>query len=448
VKPSSLKSVIPVIVYDRNYQEKEIDMELNKKLLVSVLSQIKAYMDVVVFQDSSDEGCLDILYMPKNSELLMAIHKMTFRKNGTGTDLFDDTPDEKLRRAVPIRLSRLRDALRDSPSCVFSDGHVNGIRVEFDMSEPDDSKRTSVFASILNWNKNLLATSEPGSDFATVSLGKDDWAYAVSECSKFVSDDPTRYSMNGICFDFFQGGKDFVYIVATDGRKLILLKHAAGHEDLTDETGQFIVAPACLLVPRSEYSSVTLWLSSRSGRLSISTADYSFEGAFLCIDGKFPNYPMVIPEIGDKTEWFTLCDSSFRVALDSVKSMMKEGPAYLYLNAENPESLKIILEDKQTSLEVEGTASRPMLLHLDWNHLSGCLFRGQSLTKFYWDGYKNAILAHDAKAGKGVTLDVTKVFMPLYVEEPGADEFGILKGGPLERDPPESREADEEVAES
>jgi hypothetical protein len=59
-------------------------MELNKKLFVTVLSQIKAYKDVIVLRDSPIDGCLDILYAPKYDQLPLCVNKMTVRLGGSG----------------------------------------------------------------------------------------------------------------------------------------------------------------------------------------------------------------------------------------------------------------------------------------------------------------------------------------------------------------------------
>jgi hypothetical protein len=110
--------------------------------------------------------------------------------------------------------------------------------------------------------------------------------------------------------------------------------------------------------------------------------------------------------------------------------MMGQKSDTIYLNAENPENLTITIDEGQTTLEVEGTASRPMHISFLWKHLFPCLFKGMALTKFNLDGSKYAILTHESKAGKGLSLDVTKLFMPTYDENEhkGDDEFCIPKG--------------------
>jgi hypothetical protein len=248
--------------------------------------------------------------------------------------------------------------------------------------------------------------------------------------------------MQGICFDFVKGGKDFINMAATDGRKLCILKQSVLHIEypVDSELGQFIVPPAYLHVPDSDYNSAKIRLSKQYGQVSISTEDYQFEGLFECIESNFVNYPKVVPKITEKTQWFTLCDASFRATIDSVKSLMGHKPT-IRLNAENSESLNITVADDQQPLEIEGTASRPMRLSFMWENLSACLFEGRALTKFWLDGSDKAFLAHEAKAVKGLTLDVTKIFMPTNDGDNHAecDEFRIpIIKDKSENDAPES----------
>jgi len=118
------------------------------------------------------------------------------------------------------------------------------------------------------------------------------------------------------------------------------------------------------------------------------------------------------------------------MTMDSVKSLMGKRDT-IYLNAENPENLTITVAEGTTTLEVEGTASRPMLVSCLWEHLGACLFDGVALTKFYLDGSNCAIHAHENKAVKGITMNVTKLFMPTQDDNhKNDDEFRIPKAKP------------------
>jgi hypothetical protein len=167
-------------------------------------------------------------------------------------------------------------------------------------------------------------------------------------------------------------------------------------------------------------------MSLRFGQVLISTEDYCFEGLFACIEGSFPNYMKIIPEITEKTQWFTLCAASLRTAIDSVKSLMGQD-RLVHLNAENPERLNIIIAEGLQTLKIEGTASRPMRLGFTWDILSDCLLDWPVLTKFWVNSSKEALITHEDKAGKGLDLDVTKVFVPLNEEDKyaGCDNFHI-----------------------
>jgi hypothetical protein len=335
-------------------------MELNKKAIISALSKVRAHENVVVFKDSQTDGCLDILYCPKFTNVtLPCVSKMTVRVSGLEIDLFNDSHSEKLGNPILVFLNRFREALTGTRACVLKDGCVNGIQVkvkESDMSYP-------MLAMITKTYEKYSEKTDSEQDFQRVTMRKADYAYMVSECSKFITKDWNRYCMAGICFDFFNRGENYIRIAATDGKKLCVLKHKENLSKcpLNPETGQFIVPPAYLHVPRSDYDTVIIRLFKGLGQVLISTEDYCFEGLFACIEGSFPNYMKVIPEITEKTQWFTLCAASLRSAIDSVKSLMGQD-RLVHLNAENPEHLNIIVADGLQTLKIEGTASRPMRL--------------------------------------------------------------------------------------
>jgi hypothetical protein len=422
-------------------------MEINKKVFLTAISQVKAYKDVIVLKDSPVEGCLDILYGVKCAYgMPNCINKMTIRLGGLGIDLFDDTPVEKLGNPTPVFLSRVKGAIKDANVCILKDGCINGIPVEVEKLNVNYSMFTWITNVFESYSESLKNIKE----FDSISLRKIDYAYMVSELSKFVEgSDPTKNYISGICFNFVKGGKDFIHMVATDGRKMCFLKQAATHSEYPEgtEMGEFIVPPAYLHLPNSEYSSAKIQLSGQYGRVIISTEDYHFEGMFECLDAKFPNYLRVMPELTKNTQWFTLCAASFKMTIESVKGLMGRSGT-VYLNAENPESLYITVAEEEQHFEVEGTASRPMRLSFLWENFSACLFDGLALTKFYLEGSNKAVITHEARAVKGLTLDVTKLFMPTQDSENHKedDEFRIPK--PVEKSDTDSESSSEPDARS
>jgi hypothetical protein len=115
-------------------------MEINKKVFLTAISQIRAFKDVVILRDSATDGCLDILYSPKTSERPRCVNKMTICVGGRGTDLFDDTPAEKLGNPLFVYLNWMKGILKDATSCVIENGSLNGIRIEV---ESDDLAHSS-----------------------------------------------------------------------------------------------------------------------------------------------------------------------------------------------------------------------------------------------------------------------------------------------------------------
>jgi len=408
-------------------------MEFDKKMFLFAASQIKAYKDVVLLRDSESDGCVDILYAPKAAQLRQCVHTMTVRLAASGSGLFDDgSPAGKLNKPVLIYLNRAKQIVLKADVCVFEDGRINGIPVAVDGSDSSCHPLATTLAELRDVYSSRIEAFRKSP--ATLDMGRDDWAYAVSECAKFESSDPHREFMNGTCFDFYGGGAGFVNIVATDGRKLILLGKAVFQKGASTEKDTFIVPTGYLLAPDSGCLSVRIQFFGGLGRVAIRAEDCLFESLFVLAEGNFPNYRKVIPEITDKTQWFTLCASSFTDAVNSVKSFMDirgDTPKdVIHINAEDPKKPAIVsVNETQTNIAVKGEASRPMRLSYKWEHLSPSLFDGLPLTKFYLDGSKKAtlVLAGGGKVKKGLTLDIVKVLMPVGEDIPGEDEFRIPK---------------------
>jgi hypothetical protein len=151
-------------------------MKLNKKILAAVLSQIKAYEDIAVFQDSPVDGCLDVLYAPKYSIMPRSVHRMTMRI-GVETDLFEDAPIEKLKRSVPVYLARIRAILKNDIDCIFENGCLNGICVEVDKI---DSLNYGVFETIAKQHREFSGKIEKTPGFAAMSTDRANWERLVS----------------------------------------------------------------------------------------------------------------------------------------------------------------------------------------------------------------------------------------------------------------------------
>jgi DNA polymerase-3 subunit beta len=105
-----------------------------------------------------------------------------------------------------------------------------------------------------------------------------------------VSDDETRYFMNGVLLEKSEGK---INMVATDGRRLAFIEKSAGNK-INDFAG-IIIPPKILstAVKRSgDEGLINISISDRM--IFINFASYQFSSVL--IEGVFPNYRKVIPE--------------------------------------------------------------------------------------------------------------------------------------------------------
>jgi DNA polymerase-3 subunit beta len=112
----------------------------------------------------------------------------------------------------------------------------------------------------------------------------------ISQTVFAVSDDETRYFMNGV---LLEKEENKIVMVATDGRRLAYISKSA-ENDIKDFTG--IIVPPKIL-------NIIIRRAGDEGLISISVTDKtifirfgSFNLSSVLIEGQFPNYRRVIPE--------------------------------------------------------------------------------------------------------------------------------------------------------
>jgi DNA polymerase-3 subunit beta len=168
-------------------------------------------------------------------------------------------------------------------------------------------------------------------------IPQDQFIEMVSQTTFAVSDDETRFFMNGV---FMEPEGDKLIMVATDGRRLSFISHDLP-EGLSDFAGVIIPPKVLNLVKH---------LASGEGSLRMAVADkhvfFDFENHFVSsalIDGQFPNYRRVIPEmqhysvVVDKAE---LTEALKRVSLLVEKSRriyMQLTPNQMQIRSEESE---------------------------------------------------------------------------------------------------------------
>ena len=237
-------------------------------------------------------------------------------------------------------------------------------------------------------------------------IPQDQFIEMVSQTSFAVSDDETRFFMNGVYVEPDDGK---LVMVATDGRRLSFISH-----DLPKDIGDFqgvIIPPKVLNLVRK--------LASGEGTLRMAVADkhvfFEFENHLISsalIDGQFPNYRRVIPENQhyqinlDKTE---LTEALKRVSLLVEKSRR----IYLELSAGNlqlrSEESEIGVAREDIPIEYDGPETT---IALNYTYLVDPLRVIGS----------DAISVHFTEAGKAITIysepreNYFHIVMPMQIQ--------------------------------
>ncbi|MFI3256722.1 MAG: DNA polymerase III subunit beta [Spirochaetales bacterium] len=139
-----------------------------------------------------------------------------------------------------------------------------------------------------------------------------------------VSDDETRYFMNGI---YFEKEEEKIIMVATDGRRLSYISK------LLD--GGNINFNPCIIPPK--ILNIILKRASSEGSISLSITDKNIYFKFgnynissVLIDGQFPNYKRVIPEKQEKS--FKIDKKDLVEALKRVGLLVEQKSGRVYFS--------------------------------------------------------------------------------------------------------------------
>jgi len=145
----------------------------------------------------------------------------------------------------------------------------------------------------------------------------------ISQTVFSISDDETRYFMNGVYME--KSGEEII-MVATDGRRLSYISETS-ENPIEDFSGVIIPSKILNLVKK---------LSSGEGNLSIAVSEKTLYVKFdnqkvysTLIDGQFPNYNRVIPE---KQEYsITINKRDFSDALKRVSLLAEQKSKRIFL---------------------------------------------------------------------------------------------------------------------
>ncbi len=192
-----------------------------------------------------------------------------------------------------------------------------------------------------------------------------DFIEMISQTIFAVSDDETRYFMNGV---FLENDEGSLIMVATDGRRLSYIKKSF-EAQIKDFKG-IIIPPKVLMLIKK--------LSSGEGNLSIAVSDKNifikFDSQKISsnlIEGQFPNYHRVIPEKQDY-ELF-LSKSELSDALSRVSLLVENKSKRIYFNLSkdiltlNSEESEIGVAKEEIPCRYNGTDSN---IALNYSYIS------------------------------------------------------------------------------
>jgi DNA polymerase-3 subunit beta len=137
-----------------------------------------------------------------------------------------------------------------------------------------------------------------------------------------VSDDETRYFMNGV---FFEKQENEFAMVATDGRRLAYISKQAGGID--DFTGIIVPPKILTIVMKRAGDEGIIALSITDKILFVSFGSYNLSSVL--IEGDFPNYRRVIPE--NQSYSFTVNRIEMIDALKRVSLLVEQKSHRVYL---------------------------------------------------------------------------------------------------------------------
>jgi DNA polymerase-3 subunit beta len=165
-----------------------------------------------------------------------------------------------------------------------------------------------------------------------------DFKEMIQETIFAVSDDETRYFMNGV---FFEKTEEKFIMVATDGRRLAYIDKTAG-AGVKDFPG--IIVPPKIL-------NILMKRAGDEGMVSVSITDKtifiqfgSYKLSSVLIEGQFPNYRKVIPE--NQKYFFTFKRLEILDALRRVSLLVEQKSHRVYLGVK-PGVISVYCEENE-----------------------------------------------------------------------------------------------------
>jgi DNA polymerase-3 subunit beta len=243
--------------------------------------------------------------------------------------------------------------VEEGSTTVFGDkflGYLNNIpdgEVEFDQKDskitikPLNKKSKFQLKSIASDKFPEFPVANPDNFF---ELPVKSFKEMISQTIFAVSDDETRYFMNGV-FCEKQEGK--LIMVGTDGRRLAFVEQEAG-EEIKDFTGVIIPPKILNLIQKRAGDEGLISISITDKQIFVRFGPYQLSSVL--IEGQFPNYRRVIPE--SQSHVFTLSRLDMLDALKRVSLLVEQKSRRIYLGV-NAEGITMSSEESDLGVADE-----------------------------------------------------------------------------------------------
>ncbi len=142
-----------------------------------------------------------------------------------------------------------------------------------------------------------------------------------------ISDDETRYFMNGVFFE--QRNNEELVMVATDGRRLAFIKKA--FEGIPEFSGVIIPPKILSLISKRAGDEGLVSIGITEKTLFVNFGPYKFSSTL--IEGNFPNYQRVIPE--SQSFSFSVNKPELIDALKRVSLLVEQKSRRIFLTAQS-----------------------------------------------------------------------------------------------------------------
>lgn len=381
-------------------------MQIEKGLLIRVLSRVKAWHSIVILRDSKEDGCFDIMYaaMPfRDVDAPVAINIMTIQAGG---GLFGDA--EKIGKSIRGYLVDIRDAINKADTaCTIKDRQVNGCGIKPPLDKEIDiiSELRARISRAVHLVRHSLNLS--GSDFAAIS----------SDCLSFAARDKDHTVLQGTYIDI---KSDCLIAVSSDGIKLVK------HEIFVQSTssGKYIIPSDAMYIPsKTEHPDARIEFFDKLGSITMYFEDFKSNSVFRVIDMPYPDYERVIAKNAKGTESIEinapcLLSRLKGVYAPTIKLVCEDGKIRAFAEATGNES------EKDLGV-IEGAVSHNMILAIRKDVLCAAMTDAGSLVKLALKDVNSALVWHSSDD------KVTRLFMPIsHIYNNGQDEWGypIVKG--------------------